>query len=114
MAVEPKGGTLSIPNDDDSMATIMDIASGEVKAGVPVGVEPEGVGVSPDGKYTVVTSESTSMAHVADNATLKLIQNVLVDTRPREAKFAPDGKEVWVSPPRSVAPFRSSTPAIGS
>ena len=79
------------------MATVMDTASGEVKAEIPVGVEPEGVGVSPNSKYTVVTSESTSMAHVVDNAALKLIANVLVDTRPREAKFTPDGKEVWVS-----------------
>ena len=48
-------------------------------AEVPVGVEPEGMTVSPDGKYTVATSESTSMAHVIDNATRKLIANVLVD-----------------------------------
>ena len=29
----------------------------------------EGMGVSPDSKYTVATSGSTSMAHVIDNAT---------------------------------------------
>ena len=68
-----------------------------MKAEIPVGVEPEGMGVSPDSKYTVATSESTSMAHVIDNATEKLVANVLVDTRQREAKFTPDGKEVWVS-----------------
>jgi PQQ-dependent catabolism-associated beta-propeller protein len=60
-------------------------------------VEPEGVGVSPDSKFTVVTSESTSMAHVIENKSLELIANVLVDTRPREAKFTPDGSQVWVS-----------------
>ncbi len=60
-------------------------------------VEPEGMGVSPDSKFTVATSESTSMAHVIDNATQKLVANVLVDTRPREAKFTPDGKQAWVS-----------------
>ena len=47
----------------------MDIKSGDILAEVPVGVEPEGMGVSPDGKFTVATSESTSMAHVIDNAT---------------------------------------------
>jgi DNA-binding beta-propeller fold protein YncE len=71
------------------MVTVMDTASGDVKAEIPVGVEPEGMGVSPDSKYTVATSESTSMAHVIDNATEKLIANVLVDPRPREAKFTP-------------------------
>ena len=79
------------------MATVMDTKTGEVLGEIAVGVEPEGVGVSPDSKFTVVTSESTSMAHVIDNAALKLIANVLVDTRPREAKFTPDGKQVWVS-----------------
>ena len=79
------------------MVTVMDTKSGDVTAEIPVGVEPEGMGVSPDSKYTVATSESTSMAHVIDNATQKLVANVLVDTRPREAKFTPDGKEVWVS-----------------
>jgi len=62
-----------------------------------VGVEPEGMTVSADDRYTVATSESTSMAHVIDNATMKLVGNILVDSRPREAKFSPDGKELWVS-----------------
>ena len=97
MAVDPKGGTLYIANEDDSMVTVMDAKSGDVTAEIPVGVEPEGMGVSPDSQYTVATSESTSMAHVIDNATRKLVANMLVDTRPREAKFTPDGKEVWVS-----------------
>jgi YVTN family beta-propeller protein len=92
-----EGGTLYIANEDDSMVTVMDTKSGDVKAEIPVDVEPEGMGVSPDSKYTVATSESTSMAHVIDNATQKLVANVLVDTRPGEAKFTPDGKEVWVS-----------------
>ena len=75
----------------------MDIKSSDVLGEVPVGVEPDGMTVSPDNKYTVATSESTSMAHVIDNEKMKLIANVLVDSRPREAKFTPDGKEVWVS-----------------
>ena len=69
MAVDPKGEVIYIANEDDSLVTIMDIKSGDVLAEVPVGVEPEGMTVSPDGKYTVATSESTSMAHVIDNAT---------------------------------------------
>ena len=69
MAVDPKGEVIYIANEDDSLVTIMDIKSGDVLAEVPVGVEPEGMAVSPDGKYTVATSESTSMAHVIDNAT---------------------------------------------
>ena len=57
MAVDPKGGTLYIANEDDSMVTVMDTKTGDVTAEIPVGVEPEGMGVSPDSKYTVATSE---------------------------------------------------------
>ena len=97
MAVDSKGKVIYIANEDDSLVTIMDIKSGEVLGEVPVGVEPEGMTVSADDRYTVATSESTSMAHIIDNATMKLVGNILVDSRPREAKFSPDGKELWVS-----------------
>jgi PQQ-dependent catabolism-associated beta-propeller protein len=68
-----------------------------VLAEVPVGVEPEGMAVSPDNKFTVATPEQTSMAHFIDNATFKVTANVLVDTRPRVAEFTRDGKLVWVT-----------------
>ena len=64
---------------------------------IQVGVEPEGMGVSPDGKTLVNTSETTSMAHFIDTATHEVIANVLVKSRPRVARFAADGKQVWVS-----------------
>jgi PQQ-dependent catabolism-associated beta-propeller protein len=62
-----------------------------------VGIEPEGMAVSPDNKITVATSEATSMAHVIDNATFQVLANILVDTRPREAQFTRNGAHVWVS-----------------
>ena len=48
-------------------------------AEVPVGVEPEGMGVSPDGKIVVNTSETTNMAHLIDTETYEIVANVLVD-----------------------------------
>ena len=64
---------------------------------IQVGVEPEGMGVSPDGKILVNTSETTNMAHFIDTATHQIVANVLVDARPRFAEFKPDGSELWVS-----------------
>jgi len=64
---------------------------------VPVGVEPEGMGLSPDGKLLVNTSETTNMAHFIDTKTFEVIDNVLVDARPRFAEFSTDGKFLWVS-----------------
>jgi PQQ-dependent catabolism-associated beta-propeller protein len=64
---------------------------------VQVGVEPEGMGLSPDGRILVNTSETTNMAHFIDTQTRQIVANVLVDARPRFAEFKPDGSEVWVS-----------------
>jgi len=64
---------------------------------VPVGVEPEGMGVSPDGKILVATSETTSMAHFIDTKSFAVADNVLVGSRPRYAQISADGKQVWVS-----------------
>jgi len=64
---------------------------------VQVGVEPEGMGLSPDGKILVNTSETTNMAHFIDPETRQIVANVLVDARPRFAEFKHDGSEVWVS-----------------
>ena len=66
-------------------------------AEIPVGVEPEGMGLSPDGKILVNTSETTNMAHFIDTTTFQIIDNVLVDARPRFAEFTADGKFLWVS-----------------
>ncbi len=64
---------------------------------MPVGVEPEGMGLSPDGSILVNTSETTNMAHFIDTKTFQVIDNVLVDARPRFAEFSRDGKWLWVS-----------------
>ena len=63
----------------------------------PVGVEPEGVAVSPDDSVVVNTSETTSMAHLIDWRNKKSIANILVDPRPRYAEYNKDGSELWVS-----------------
>ena len=82
---------------DDNLVTVVDLDSNAMTAQIPVGIEPEGMGVSPDGKWLVNTSETTNMAHFINLENYEVEHNVLVDTRPRVAQFSPDGKEVWVS-----------------
>jgi PQQ-dependent catabolism-associated beta-propeller protein len=64
---------------------------------VDVGVEPEGMAISPDDKTAVTTSETTNMAHLIDTTTFDVTGNILVDQRPRHAEFTNDGKKLWVS-----------------
>lgn len=94
--VDHQGKTLYIANEDDGMVTVLGV-DGSPQAEIQIGVEPEGMSVSPDDSMVVATSESTSMAHFIDTKTLKVVANVLVDTRPRVALYTADGKEVWVT-----------------
>ena len=64
---------------------------------VPVGAQPEGVGISPDGKTLIVTSDTASTAHFIDPTACKLIDSVIVGNRPRSVLFIKQGKEAWVS-----------------
>ena len=75
----------------------MFIASKAALMEIPVGVEPEGMGVSHDGKWIVNTSETTNMAHFINADTLEITDNVLVDQRPRFAEWTSDDAEIWVS-----------------
>jgi PQQ-dependent catabolism-associated beta-propeller protein len=76
---------------------VVDVESRRVIAQVDVGIEPEGMAVSPDGKVAITTSETTNMAHWIDTATHETFANTLVDTRPRHAEFTEDGQRLWVS-----------------
>jgi PQQ-dependent catabolism-associated beta-propeller protein len=93
-AVHPDG-RLFIANENDNLITVLTPA-GRKLSEIPVGVEPEGVGISADGRIALATSETTSMVHVIDAAKMTLIDNFLVDTRPRWVQMAPDGR-IWVS-----------------
>jgi PQQ-dependent catabolism-associated beta-propeller protein len=77
--------------------TVIDIAKRTQAGDVQVGVEPEGMGISPDGKILINTSETTNMAHFIDTTTQQVVASVLVDARPRFATFKTDGSELWVS-----------------
>jgi PQQ-dependent catabolism-associated beta-propeller protein len=91
------GGHLYLSNEDANLATVLDPASGRILAEIPVGIEPEGVGVSPDGKRVMVTSESTSMVHVIAVPEHRVVANVLVGARPREVTFTADGRWAFVT-----------------
>ena len=65
--------------------TIIDVEKRARLGEIQVGVEPEGMAISPDGKTLINTSETTNMAHFIDTATRQVVANVLVDSRPRFA-----------------------------
>src|SRR3546814_14434846 len=66
--LHPEGTPLYIANEDDNMVTVVDVEKGTVLAEVPVGVEPEGMGISPDGRVLGNTSATTNMAPFIDRS----------------------------------------------
>ena len=75
----------------------MDVASGKIRATVPVGKEPEGVRVQPDGKAVWVTGETDHNVTILDTQTGKKLGEVEVGKRPRSLAFTPDGARAYVT-----------------
>jgi PQQ-dependent catabolism-associated beta-propeller protein len=86
-----------VANEDDALLSVVDIPTRTLVKEIAVGVEPEGVAVSPDGRLVAVTSETTNMVHLIEAGSLEIVANILVDQRPRYAEFSPRGGDLWVS-----------------
>ena len=79
------------------MVTVIDVEKRIALAQISVGVEPEGLVVSPDSKTLVCTSETTSMAHFIDAKSHEVVANTLLGSRPRFSAYKSDGSELWVT-----------------
>ncbi len=64
---------------------------------VEVGLEPEGILISPDGTLTYVTSEVANTVHIVDNNKHQLINSIVVGNRPRRFALIANKNELWVS-----------------
>ena len=73
------------------MVTVIELGTRVAAAHVAIGVEPEGMSVSPDSKILVCTSETTITAHFIDTESLQVLESVLLGSRPRFASFKADG-----------------------
>jgi YVTN family beta-propeller protein len=91
------GRTIFVSNEDDSKASMIDIATGKVTKTFAVGEEPEGVKVAPNGKFVYVTSEDTGTISVIDIAAARVIKTFKVGRRPRSVSFLPDGSRAYVN-----------------
>jgi len=76
---------------------VIDLQKKQAIQQVAVGVEPEGIAVSPDNQWIVSASETTNMVHWIDAKTHVIKANTLVDPRPRALTFTADGRQLWVT-----------------
>lgn len=94
--VHPEGN-IFMPNEDRAMTSVINPATGRKLAEIDVGLEPEGVAVSPDGKYVIITSESSNKLHVIQVPEHVVVKEIAVGARPRAATFSRDGRLVYAS-----------------
>lgn len=86
-----------VSNEDDSLVTVIDLAKKKVSKQIKVGVEPEGICVSPDNQWLISASETTNMVHWIETKTQTIVENTLVDARPRYVTFTADSQQLWVT-----------------
>ena len=101
--LHPSGNPLYIANEDDNLVTVIDLEKNKVLAEVPVGVEPEGMGISPDGAIWSTRPKPPTWRISSTRRPMRSVDNVLVDSRPRFAEFSADGSSSGLRP-KSAAP----------
>jgi len=94
-AVSPDGSTLYVANEDAATLSLVRTADGAVERVIPMGDEPEGVGVAPGGREVIATCESFGDVFVLDPAGIPLAR-LVVPGRPRSVAFLPDGSRAFI------------------
>ncbi|HEX9639112.1 MAG TPA: cytochrome D1 domain-containing protein [Acidobacteriota bacterium] len=99
-----ESGTLIVLNKSDHTASLLDSASGALRATLPTAPGPHEVDVSPDGKLAVVTGYGAQGAAgnsltVIDVAAAKVLRSVDLGeyTRPHGIQWAPSGAALYVT-----------------
>lgn len=95
-SVAAAGPKAYVGNFKDSTVSVIDTATGQVVATVPVVAGPHGMAVSADGKLVYVTGEGSSGMSVIDTATDSVAQTVEVGPTPHGVALLPDGKTILV------------------
>ena len=88
-----------ITNSGDNTVSVIDTATNNVTAMIPVGNYPMGVAVTPDGKKVYVTNFFGRTISVIDATKKKVTATIPVGNNPRGVAISPDGKRVYVPHP---------------
>jgi YVTN family beta-propeller protein len=94
MAIGPKA---YVGNFQDNTVSVIDTATGDVVATVPVAAGPHGMGISRDGRWVYVTGDESSSMSIIDTATDRVARTVEVGKSPHGVALAPDGKMLLVT-----------------
>jgi len=88
--------TAYITNTGDITVSVINIATNNVMATIPVGSGPFGVSVSPDGSKVYVANFDGTVS-VINTATNNVSATITVGTNPEGISVSPDGTKVYVA-----------------
>jgi len=115
VVLSPDGKTAYVSNEEIAHASAIDIKSGKTLFSTPVGVEPEGVGITRDGRKLYVTAETNSTVSVIDAKTGRLLKTLHVGDNPRTVAFTPTAPAPGCRPRRvGTSPSSTSPPTAWS
>jgi YVTN family beta-propeller protein len=85
-----------IVNSDSGSVSVINTATQEVLATVPVGSYPEHMAITPDGTQVYVVNFGSANVSVIDTATQRVLATIQVGSRPTGIAFTPDGTKGYV------------------
>jgi YVTN family beta-propeller protein len=99
-AIAPDGSILYVANEDAATLSLVRAADGRIERVVPMGDEPEGVGVAPGGREVVATCEGYGDVFILDAAGIPLARD---SRHPDAGGPAPPQGRHHVRPSRRLA-----------
>ncbi len=86
-----------IANSYDNTTSVIDTATNNITATIPVGIDPFGVAVTQDGSKVYVANNISNTVSVIDTSTNNVTATVPVGNHPFGVAVTPDGTKVYVA-----------------
>jgi YVTN family beta-propeller protein len=106
LSLTPDGGHLYVANNGDVTISVIDTATFQVVATIPLGSAPQGpqsVPISPDGTRAYAIDYDGGNVAVIDTSTNAVITTIAGFDHPFTGAVTPDGSQLYVSVPGSSA-----------
>jgi len=97
LTITADGTTLLVVNPDSNSLTLVDMASKQVLAEIPVGVDPRTVAVNDASQRAYVANRGSSSISVVDLARRQAVAEVDIGYRPYGVVIHPDGSRLYVA-----------------
>jgi YVTN family beta-propeller protein len=96
-AVSPDGATVYLSRQHDASVSVVDTATNQITATLPVGTTPQFLAIKPDGSVVYVPNASSSSVSVIDTGSNTVIDTIAVGNAPYAVAFSADGATAYVS-----------------